>query len=265
MIAVFTALVIVFVSVIIVRIAAVGLALTGVSKDLAQFQAMSAFTRSGFTTKESEDIVNHPLRRRIVMHLMLVGNVGSVAAISSVVATLLNSQDTGRLFDSTSARMLLLAGGIGLLGLVASSRQLEQVMWRLNTWALQHWTTLDVLDYTSLLRLAHNYVVSEVSIGSDDWLAGRSLAELALASEGVLVLGIERADGPYLGAPRGETRVHSGDSLILYGRQETLVSLHSRSAGIGGNLNHVMAVTRQLDMLEQQDLADPDDENQATP
>ncbi|WP_419193904.1 hypothetical protein [Novipirellula herctigrandis] len=42
------------------------------SKDLAQFQTLSAFTGAGFTTNESEDIVNHPLRRRIMMYLMLL-------------------------------------------------------------------------------------------------------------------------------------------------------------------------------------------------
>jgi len=261
MIPVLTALFMMFLSVIMVRFAGVSLVLTGVSKDLARFQAMSAFTGSGFTTKESEDIVNHPVRRRIVMHLMLLGNVGVVVAISSVVATLLDTKNAGQFYDRTWVRVALLATGVAILGLIASSRQLEQLMWRLNTWALKRWTQLDVTDYTSLLRLAHDYVVSELSVGEDDWLAGRSLAELQLASEGVLVLGIERADGHYVGAPRGQTTVQAGDSLILYSRQETLVDLHARRAGIVGNLNHVIAVTRQLNMLEQQNLEEPADEN----
>ena len=56
-----------------VRIATVGLTMTGVSKDLAQFQALSAFTGSGFTTEESEEIVNHPLRRRRKIRNVLLG------------------------------------------------------------------------------------------------------------------------------------------------------------------------------------------------
>ena len=130
-------------------------------------------------------------------------------------------------------------------------------MWQLNTWALQRWTKLNVLDYTGLLRLAHNYVVSELSVHGNDWLAGRSLAEMQLASEGVLVLGIERRDGTYVGAPRGQTRVEVGDSLILYGRHETLVDLDTRRADQSGNLQHVMAVTRQLEVLEKQEPLTP--------
>lgn len=54
MLAVYGTLIVFTVSLVVIRIAAVGLTMTGVSKDLAQFQALSAFTGSGFTTKESE-------------------------------------------------------------------------------------------------------------------------------------------------------------------------------------------------------------------
>ncbi len=54
MFAVYGTLIVFTVSLVVIRIAAVGLTMTGVSKDLAQFQALSAFTGSGFTTKESE-------------------------------------------------------------------------------------------------------------------------------------------------------------------------------------------------------------------
>jgi uncharacterized protein with PhoU and TrkA domain len=69
-------------------------------------------------------------------------------------------------------------------------------------------------------------------VESGDWLAGRSLAELALPKEGVLVLGVERAaTGKYLGAPTGDTVVAAGDTLILYGQQDTLTELDQREAG----------------------------------
>ena len=91
MFAVFGTLIVFTISLVVIRVATVGLTMTGVSKDLAQFQALSAFTGAGFTTKESEDIVNHPLRRRITMHLMLLGHVGVVVAIPSVVLSFLNT------------------------------------------------------------------------------------------------------------------------------------------------------------------------------
>jgi len=120
-------------------------------------------------------------------------------------------------------------------------------MSRFIRWALDRWTRLEIRDYSSLLRLAENYVVSEMSVQADDWLAGRTLVELSLAQEGVLVLGIERPDGRFLGAPRGTTRLREGDLLLLYGHGDSFEDLDERPAGPVGNRRHVEAVGRHRD------------------
>jgi hypothetical protein len=55
------------------------------SRDSARFQARSAFSGSGFTTTESESVVSHPVRRRIIMLLMLLGNAGLVTMIATLL------------------------------------------------------------------------------------------------------------------------------------------------------------------------------------
>jgi hypothetical protein len=252
MIAVFTVLLVLAMSLVIIRVATIGLTLTGLSQDLAEFQALSAFTRSGFTTAESEDIVNHPVRRRVVMHLMLMGNAGVVIAMASLMLSFLNTRQQENWYSEVWFRASVLAAGVLTLYLIASSKLIEQVMWRVTRWALDHYTRIDIHDYTGLLRLAHAYAVWEMKVHEGDWLANRSLAELELPREGILVLGIERAGGSYVGAPRGNAQVEAGDSLILYGRQETLSDLYSRRAGMLGNMHHVIAVTRQLDVLDEE-------------
>jgi len=87
MIPVVTLLLVVSFSIIITRIATIALTYTGLARESARFQARSAFTGVGFTTSESENLVNHPVRRRILMLLMLFGNAGIVTAIASVVMT----------------------------------------------------------------------------------------------------------------------------------------------------------------------------------
>ncbi len=252
MIAVFSTLIVFAVSLIVIRVATVGLTSTGISKDLAQFQALSAFTGSGFTTKESEDIVNHPLRRRIAMHLMLLGHVGIVVAIPSLILSFLNTDDQADLKTVYLVRMGVLSGGVLLLWLIATSSQVERLMWRCNSWALRRFGGIHVHDYTRLLRIAHNYVVSELQIGEGDWLAGRTLEQSRLANEGVLVLGIEKLNGDYLGTPRGQTRLEVDDCLILYGQQESLLDLRARRAGVDGNVKHMLAITRQMDVAEEE-------------
>jgi hypothetical protein len=248
--AVFTVLIVLTCSLVVVRVATVGLTMTGLSKDLAQFQALSAFTGAGFTTRESEQIVNHPLRRRIVMHLMLLGHGGIVIAVASVMLSFLN---TSGIADNWTAvwwvRLFILTVGVVLLWIAANSRYVEQVTWRLNEWALTRFGHISVHDYTQLLRLSHKFVVWEMNMHADHWLAGRTLAESDLASEGILILGIERADGEYLGAPRSQTRIEPNDHLILYGQQEALAKLDVRKRSVASNVQDVVADRRTPDAV----------------
>jgi hypothetical protein len=69
-------IVVALVSLLIARVATVALALTGLSREAARFQARSALSGTGFTTSEAEAVVNHPVRRRVVMSLMLLGAPG---------------------------------------------------------------------------------------------------------------------------------------------------------------------------------------------
>ena len=61
----------VFVSYLVVRAAGIALMMTGLDRRKAFFQALSAFTGTGFTTREAERVVNHPTRRTIVSWLMV--------------------------------------------------------------------------------------------------------------------------------------------------------------------------------------------------
>ena len=67
MAALISVLIAITLSLLITRIATEALTLTGLSRTSARFQARSAFTGTGFATSESEAIVKHPLRRRIIV------------------------------------------------------------------------------------------------------------------------------------------------------------------------------------------------------
>lgn len=67
----------------------------------------------------------------------------------------------------------------------------------------------------------------------------------ALADEGIAVLGIERRNRIYIGAPYGETYVYPGDTIIAYGRKAALVELDMRPQGIEGEQAHLDAIAIQ--------------------
>ena len=75
-------------SFVIVRIGAVAFELTGMPWEHAKFQALSAYTNAGFTTRESEEVTGHPTRRRIASYLMIGGNAGLVTTIASFASSL---------------------------------------------------------------------------------------------------------------------------------------------------------------------------------
>ena len=254
MIAIVSLLSVVVLSLICVRVGTVALVQTGLSDQLARFQARSAFTTAGYTTAEAEQVMSHPLRRRIVGWLMLAGNVGLVSVVSSLVPVLMSAQDKSTapqtLGDQTWFRFTMLACGLMLLWGIASSKWVDNRLSQLIAWLLTKYTDLELRDYEGLLHLTGGYIVAELRVEAGDWLAGQSLIELALTKEGVLILGIEKPQGLYIGAPQGHTRLEPGDSLLVYGLAETLDQLDNRRRGVAGNQEHEQAVSRQR-MLEE--------------
>ena len=213
MIAVVSVLFILAVSLLITRIATVALQLTGLSKANARFQARSAFTGVGYTTSEAESTVSHPVRRRIVMLLMLLGNVGLVSVMSTVVLSLLGA-DESRFW----ARAGLMSAGLLMLALVATSKWIDRRLSSLISWALARWTDLDTRDYANLLHLADGYGVTEVMVQRGGVLDSTPVVDAGLQKMGLQVLGVQRADGSYEGAPSADSILQPGDLVFLYGR-----------------------------------------------
>ena len=111
MVAIISLLIVIILSVLVTRVAAIALIHTGLSKESARFQSRSAFTGAGFTTNESERVVNHPVRRRILMLLILLGSAGVISVISSLILSLISVEEGGWL----SLEMIVFI--TGLLGL----------------------------------------------------------------------------------------------------------------------------------------------------
>jgi len=245
-------LVVLSLSFLVTRIATVALTHTGLSREAARFQARSAFSGVGFTTSESENVVNHPVRRRVLLLLMLMGNAGIITVMSSLILTFVNVHEASSMWRQA----LLLLGGITALWMAANSNWIDRHLSNLITWALRKYTRLDVQDYASILQIAGDYRVIELKVEDRDWLAGRTLVGLKLSDEGVLVLGINRVGGKYIGAPKGTARIMADDVLILYGRAKCLENLDQRCCGEKGDHQHSIAVLEQEQVILQETAQD---------
>lgn len=222
MFALLSLLIIITLSMLVIRVGTLALGMTGMSKEAAEFQSLSAFSGTGFTTDEAELAVNSPERRRIIAHLIRVGSGGAVSAI----ATLILSFTTAG--ERATQRLLILAGGIVVLGVLSRSEWFNRLLTPAIKWALSRTTSLDIKDFASLLHLRGGYGVAEMDVNRGDWLARARLKDLNLPDEGVVVLGILRRDGSYVGAPSQEARLYPGDTLIAYGQAARLQELAGR-------------------------------------
>ncbi|MEM7199785.1 MAG: TrkA C-terminal domain-containing protein [Planctomycetota bacterium] len=248
MIAAVSLLLVLTISMVVTRVAAAALVHTGMGREVARFQARSAFTGAGFTTSETEAVVAHPVRRKIIAWLMLAGNVGMVTAVSSLLLSFVDLRGG----DAGWLQFAVLLGGLVALLLLASSVWVDRTLSRVITWALRRFTQLDTQDYARLLHLRGDYAVSELLVQPDDWLAGRTLAEAGLAREGVLVLGIECPGGHFIGAPSHDTSIHGADRLVLYGRTPRIAEIDLRGRGDAAEQSHHSAIAEHQRITEEE-------------
>ncbi len=246
-------LTVLFLSLIITRVASVALTLTGMSEEAARFQSRSVFTGTGYTTSESEQVMGHPVRRRVVMLLMIIRSAGLISIIVSLIFSFMGQEmdDAAMLWQ-----LLWIVIGIGALWVISLSNAVDRAMRRVIELALKRWTNLDVRDYASLLRLSGEYTVMEIQVQDGDWVAGKKLRDCYLNDEGLVVLGVIRKDGTYLGGPKGQTSIWPGDTMVIYGRSGALAELDQRRAGKDGDAAHGRAVNEQRRCSIEQDQKD---------
>lgn len=201
---------------LVLRVATAALVLTGLSSDVAKFQVRSAFFGAGFTTRESEQVLNHPVRRRIVQWLIVGGAVGISGVVASSIVSLARE-------GHPLLPLVTLLAGMGIVTAITSLTALDQALVRASAAVLRRTTSLETAGYDVLLRLSGDHAVSLVTARAGGALVGRPLSELPPE---VTVLGVQRAAGEYVDAPPASLVVEAGDALAVYGPDDLAARLH---------------------------------------
>jgi hypothetical protein len=219
--AVATFLIVALVSLLATRMATGFLVATGMPPQTAAFQARSAFTGAGFTTAESENVVNHPVRRRVISVTMFVGNLGIPTLIVTVVVGLV-----GPSTSELTTRLFVLVAGIAVVVLLAFLRPVTRLFVELG-----RRTAGPVMreafhgDVEALLSLGTQTEVVAVTLSGDIPL--RSLRGLQNALPQIQVLGVrpggDAAD--FLTGSPTDVDLTAGDQVVVMGRREVLRTL----------------------------------------
>jgi len=207
----FPALLAILFSFLIVRAASVALMMTGMEKKKARFQALSAFSGTGFTTKEAEFVVNHPQRRKIVTWLIIFGNAGIVA----VIVTATSSMATSRGYH-LPLNVLILIVGIFLIYKIATYKKFTRYWEKFIENKLIKSPVFEEAATEDLLHFLEGYGLVKKIVGDKSSLIGKTLAKSHLREKGAVVLGIER-EKSWIPVPKASEVIKQGDRLVVYG------------------------------------------------
>jgi len=220
------------VSVIAVRIGAVAFNLTGLEWKVAKFQALSCFTGTGFTTRESELILASPRRRRIATYLIIIGHAGFVAMIATFANSIRPSLDLSRI-DLPFLRafvpaqflplinLLIIAGAVYALIRFVPHTRLARTVTVMAKRKLVGKNIIPAEKFEEIFVAPGGYGVSRVEIEANSPVRDRTLAEADLRKHGITVLVIERGLTT-IPNPAPDARILSGDVLLCFGKLSTM-------------------------------------------
>jgi len=198
----------------LVRIAAVALRLTGMAEDMARFQALSALTGTGYTTAEAEMVVNYPIRRKIATWLMIVGNLGIMSVLSTIMVSFIRIDTTG---GSLIVQLLWFCGGILFLSLVMLNKKVDTFLCGIISKLLQRYSDLGKNRHTCTLQISSGLSVREHRIVNPD---ESLLSELLSTQSSLTLLAIRNSDGSTRIAKNGDFQCVNHSTLVIYGTDE---------------------------------------------
>jgi NhaP-type Na+/H+ or K+/H+ antiporter len=214
-------LLVVFISTsyLIVRVGAIALEMTGMERSRARFQALSAFSGTGFTTREAELVVTHPRRRKIVTYLMILGNAGIVSVIATFVLSL---RQTGTFRPSLN--LIIIAVSLFVLYRLASHQAFAKKLTQKIRETLRDKLHFQKVQVEELLHQADGYGIASILVGRRSKVAGLTLSESGFKEKDLMILSVER-DEEMISVPKAQTKIRVGDRLICYGKLENLKGL----------------------------------------
>ena len=199
-------------SVLLIRLASVALRITGLTEESARFQALSAFTGAGFTTRESETVVNYPIRRRIISLLITVGNLGLVTVFATLVVSLVQTDGEVRAVVTQVTWLVL---GLGLLWFLMLNKSADRILCAWIGRFLESTTFLGKRPFHRLVQISDGYSVCEHPVPAH-WLdSGRLTGELNM--RGLVLLGTFSADGEAFDVGADDAALTIEHSLVLFG------------------------------------------------
>lgn len=216
---------VVVVSFVVVRIGAIAFQLTGLTWSQAKFQALSCFTGTGFTTRESELIVGNSQRRRVASIMMVLGHAGLVVMIATFANPLQPNVYLQKLtvqvvpdwipytFIPLFNFVLLLVVFFVIVRFLGTMHVSDRITSSLRRTLLRR-RLLDTLTLEEPVLSAPQRAIIKIIIGERSHLIGQDLS--TIIAQGIEILAVE-SGGKITANPPGDVKLDLGDSLLCFG------------------------------------------------
>jgi hypothetical protein len=221
------------VSFIAVRIGAIAFQLTGLEWSLAKFQALSCFSGTGFTTKESELITGDKQRRKIASILIILGNAGFVIMIATLASSLVPQKTIlSKLSESFLPvnippdlvkwvnLAIILAVVYGLYRVFTYEKFVRKMTSFLRKKIIKR-EIFRKVSFEELLLATGGYGISRISVGAGSPVLNKTLAKSQLREYDITVLAAVRG-GETIPNPPANMKILLNDELVCFGKLENI-------------------------------------------
>ena len=220
MLGILSFLLIILVTIVINQVAAGLLEKTGVKRERATLEALSAWTTCGFTTAESEGMVSQPVRRHIIMSLMFFGHTGLAAAGATLILGFIKQ---GEAHNHLSVKLPILLVGLILLGIMKNSSWLSALTSAVSPAILKYLNRKEHTDQIrELSRLPAGYILAEIFIQKGNAACDTPLADLPFRLHHLRLLGLIDPDDNFILDKNFPEVLQENYKLVTYGLNQDI-------------------------------------------
>lgn len=221
-------LTVLLVSFIVVRLGALAFQLTGLEWSQAKFQALSCFTATGFTTRESELVTATQQRRRIASVLIILGHAGFVTLIATFANSLrTQSIDIPLISDFISPSFIPWVN-LGIIVIVLYFVYIlitkTKIAPKLTKFLKRRLIKTDIIHPVTFEELGvatGGYGVAKIDIRKDSPILNKTLLDSQLRRHDITVLAIENTE-KVIPNPPADIQIVLGDRLICFGKLDNI-------------------------------------------
>lgn len=182
--------------------------ITGVPEYKARFQVLIMMTAIGYSSKESELILQHPIRRKIAMLVMVYAYISNLAMLT----ILINLSKT----PVTLKIMLICFAVLFFICILLKNR--VKIESRLKYYFMKSsWLSVNKSNVYYLLSKDNDHGLYNIYVNDTFKFTGQTLEKCPLKEIGIQVLSIDKGHKIEL-SPKADYIIEKGDNLLVYCR-----------------------------------------------